>query len=169
MQLYGEPSTPLSFLLTELPATGALLVFLPLLARVRSNKGAMLIVYAVLILSSASLPVLSSLRSRGLISGGAWFSLVGAATYLAYVPVSAALLDRMAGALHFGGTATFCIQATDAVGYTGSIMVLVGLHLFHVPPEKLLTFADGFVAVAGPMCALSLAGAAVHFGRASQC
>ena len=46
--------------------------------------------------------------------GATWFGALGAAVYLAYVPVSAALFDRMAGALHVGGSATFCIQAMDA-------------------------------------------------------
>lgn len=109
-QLHHTPPSSFSFVLTELPATLTLFLFLSSLARVRSNRLALLLVMSALILSSASLPLLSSLRARGAISGSAWFSALGVSTYLAYVPVSTVLFDRMAGALHFGGTAAIFIQ-----------------------------------------------------------
>ena len=68
LQLHSEPATPLSFLSTELPATLGLLLFLPLLARIRSNRAAMLLLFGVLALASASLPLLSRLRRSGAIS-----------------------------------------------------------------------------------------------------
>ncbi|KAL1498700.1 hypothetical protein AB1Y20_014011 [Prymnesium parvum] len=145
MQLQHAPSSSVAFVATELPATVVVVAFLTMLARVRSNSAAMFIVFGALVLSVASLPALSTLRARGVISGSTWFSALGVATYMAYLPVSTALFDRMAGAMHFGGTATFFMQVMDAVGYAGSVTVLVAMHWFHVTPDQMLYYCDRLV------------------------
>ena len=67
-----------------------------------------------------------------------------------------------------GGQHTHTAPPRAAVGYTGSISVLVAMHWHAIPPERLLLFVDGLVSVAGPMCAVSLVGAMLHFTWASQ-
>ena len=61
----------------------------------------------------------------GLISGFWWMTLVGLGSYLAYVPYGSVLFDRLIAATGAAGTAVFAIYVADAVGYTGSVGVLL--------------------------------------------
>lgn len=52
-------------------------------------------------------------------------TLVGLGVYLAYVPISTILFERIIAATHFVGTAVFAIYLADAAGYLGPILVQV--------------------------------------------
>jgi hypothetical protein len=51
--------------------------------------------------------------------------LVGVGSYLAYVPYGSILFDRMIARAHVIGTAVFAIYVADALGYTGSMAILL--------------------------------------------
>jgi hypothetical protein len=51
--------------------------------------------------------------------------LVGIGSYLAYVPYGTILFDRMIAQTQVIGTAVFAIYVADALGYTGSVAVLL--------------------------------------------
>ena len=51
--------------------------------------------------------------------------LVGIGSYLAYVPYGSILFDRIIAKTHVIGTAVFAIYVADALGYTGSVAILL--------------------------------------------
>lgn len=61
----------------------------------------------------------------GWISGFQWMVLVGLGAYLAYVPFGSVLFDRLIASARAVGTAVFAIYVADAMGYTGTISVML--------------------------------------------
>jgi len=60
----------------------------------------------------------------------AWMTIVGLGVYIAYIPLGSMLFDRIIGALSFNGNAGFLIYIADAIGYVGSVLVLLYKEFF---------------------------------------
>ena len=85
----------------------------------------MLAALSLMIFGAVSLGVSTLLFDRGAINGLTWMILIGIGSYLAYVPYGSILFDRMIAQTHVVGTAVFAIYVADALGYTGSVVVLL--------------------------------------------
>jgi MFS family permease len=121
----GYGGTPGIFSISEICVAFGVLVPLALLFLIRDNFLGLLAAFALMISGALSLGVSTLLLDRGAISGLSWMILVGIGSYLAYVPYGSILFDRIIAQTHVIGTAVFAIYVADALGYTGSVAVLL--------------------------------------------
>jgi MFS family permease len=126
----GYGGTPGIFSISEICVAFGVLVPLALLFLIRDNFLGLLAAFALMISGALSLGVSTLLLDRGAISGLSWMILVGIGSYLAYVPYGSILFDRIIAQTHVIGTAVFAIYVADALGYTGSVAVLLFKDLF---------------------------------------
>jgi MFS family permease len=120
---YGEK--PGIFSMSEICVAFGVLVPLALLFLIRDNFIGLLAAFSLMLFGALSLGVSTLLLDRGAISGLSWMILVGIGSYLAYVPYGTILFDRMIAQTQVIGTAVFAIYVADALGYTGSVAVLL--------------------------------------------
>ncbi len=110
---------------------------------IRNNNRALLVILAVtgggLLLMGAA----TFLSQRGVIDAYRWLMLLGLGAYLAYVPYNTVLFDRFMASTRAVGTAVFAIYVADALGYTGSVAVLLFSDLA-VGDLSRLRFLEGF-------------------------
>lgn len=133
-----------------LGVTGALgLLFL-----IKSNRWALITVFALMAGGLLTMGGATLLLERGAISGLAWMIAVGVGAYLAYVPFGSMLFDRIIASTGVVGTAVFAIYVADALGYTGSVAMQLYRDLGHGDSSR-LDFFKGFTYV------LSIGGAAL--------
>jgi hypothetical protein len=88
---------------------------------------------------------------QGSISGLTWMILVGLGGYFSYVPFGSVLFDRIVAATRTVGTAVFAIYVADALGYTGSVFLVLFKDLFQADASRLEFFIgfSYFLAAAG--------------------
>lgn len=163
--LYGHTPSPTTFLITELPATALLLLLLPPLSFVRSASWALLMMHMLMLIAGLCLPLLSSLRESGALSGASWFALVGAAIFLGAVTVTAGFSDRLVAALQLSGSASGLIQLIDALGYAGGLCALVAMEVAAPEPGKLLPTAELLFAIFGPLAVLCALGSGMYWAH----
>ncbi len=133
------------------------MVLLALLNAIRSNRLGLLAALFVMAVGTSLLALSTLLLDAGLIDGFWWMTLVGLGSYLAYVPYGSVLFDRLIASTGAIGTAVFAIYLADAIGYTGS----VGMMLFKdlvVGDVSRLDFFKAFtwlMAIVGTLCLVS--------------
>lgn len=103
-----------------LVAVGALAV-LSQLYRFRSNRSGLIATLATMAGGMGLMGLATLLLDSGAIDGFWWVTLIGLGAYVAYVPFSGVLFDRVIAFSGFAGTAVFGIYIADAAGYTGSV------------------------------------------------
>jgi hypothetical protein len=130
----------------------------------RDNRTAVRVIYALMMAGSVLVGLSTALFQIGLLSGPAWMTLVGLGLYLAYVPYGAMLFDRIIALLGTVATAVFTIYLTDAVGYTGSIVVVLYKKFGHGGLSK-LEFLEGFCWFTSVLCLVCFAASLVYFER----
>jgi hypothetical protein len=91
---------------------------------------------------------------------------VGLGTYLAYVPFSSFLFDRIMAGLRISGTAVFLVNLADAVGYSGSVAMQLYKDLGRADLSR-LQFFHGLSYVLGIVGVVLLAAAAFYFLKRS--
>jgi MFS family permease len=170
VELFGELGyghEPALFSRTELPVALLVLAIMSSLSRVRDRARGLHAVFAVMTAGLGLLGLATLALDARWLSGQAWMVCIGLGAYLAYVPFSSFLFDRVMAATRFAGTAVFAVNVADAVGYTGS----VGMQLYKdlvVASSSRLGFFKAFtygLSVAG--CVLLLL-AALYFARQAQ-
>jgi hypothetical protein len=102
-----------------------------------------------------------------MISGFQWMVLVGLGAYLAYVPFGSVLFDRLIASTRSVGTAVFAIYLADALGYTGTISVMLYSDLFAGHVSRLHFFENftGFMSVLGIVLLTAACGYFLHKSR----
>jgi hypothetical protein len=122
----GYRHAPALFSRTELPIAIAVLLIMSSSSAVRGRERGLYAVFAVMMLGLALLGGATFALDQRWLSGQSWMICVGLGAYLAYVPFSSFLFDRLMAATRFAGTAVFAVNIADAVGYSGS----VGMQLY---------------------------------------
>lgn len=121
----GYTSQPALFTSTELPVAALVLILMAASNLVRGRVPRLITLLAVMTLGMALIGAATLARARGWVSGQGWMLCLGLGAYLAYVPFSSFLFDRIMAATRFAGTAVFAVNLADAVGYCGSVGVLL--------------------------------------------
>lgn len=98
---------------------------LALLNVFRDRWRGLLATYAVMTGGTLLLAGATLALDLGWIDGFAWMTLVGLGSYLAYVPYGSLLFERLMASSGIVGTAVFAIYVADAVGYTGSVGMML--------------------------------------------
>ena len=120
-QELGYTEQPAIFSRTELPVALLVLLILSSLVAVQDRLRGLSAVFCVMILGLALIGFSTLALDELWLSGQAWMICVGLGAYLAYVPFSSFLFDRIMAATRFAGTAVFAVNVLDAAGYTGSV------------------------------------------------
>jgi len=119
------------FTRAEFAVALGVLVVLATLSFIKDNRRGLMAVFIIMAGGTLILGLSTILLKVGLISGFQWMVLVGLGAYLAYVPMGAIVFDRLIAATGTVGTAVFAIYMVDAVGYTGTISVMLYSQLAH--------------------------------------
>jgi hypothetical protein len=122
-----------------LVAVGVLSI-LALLNIARGRRSGLIATYVVMAGGTALLAVSMLLLEADAIDGFWWMTLVGLGSYLAYVPYGSLLFDRLMANTRIVGTAVFAIYIADAVGYTGSVAMLLYKDLVAAEMSRLAFF-----------------------------
>lgn len=120
---YGDQ--PAIFTQTELPATLVILGSMSLLVFVKNNHKALFINHLSILLGLVLVFSSTLLFSQKLLSAPLWAMLNGVGLYLAYVPFNCLLFERLIAAYRQPGNVGFIMYLADAVGYLGSVAVLL--------------------------------------------
>lgn len=163
----GYGREPALFSRTEVPVALLVLLVLGSTSGVRDRMRGLLTVFGVMIAGLASIGASTLALHAGWISGQLWMICVGLGGYLAYVPFSSFLFDRIMAATRFAGTAVFAVNLADAVGYTGSVGLLLFKDLLARDTSRLTFFTTCSYALSlGGSLGLLLAGA--YFWRQAR-
>ena len=130
------------FSMTEIPIAFGVVSVLALLSLVRSNRLGLQIAFSVMAGGQLLMGVAMWMLSAGHIDGVWWYGLVGLGAYLAYVPFGCVLFDRLLAYTRFAGTAVFAIYLTDAIGYTGSVVLQLFRDLIFSDSSRLEFFTS---------------------------
>jgi len=163
----GYAREPALFSRTELPVAALVLLLLGACSGVRDRIRGLLTVFAVMTGGLASIGLATFALEAGWINGQTWMIGMGLGGYLAYVPFSSFLFDRIMAATRFAGTAVFAVNLADAVGYSGSVGMLLFKDLVARDTNRLVFFTrcSYALSIAGSV-GLLLAG--VYFWRQAR-
>jgi hypothetical protein len=117
----GYDNSPALFTRTELPVAILVLGLMSSLSLVRERMRGLAAVFIVMTSGLALIGAATWGLDHDWLDGQMWMICLGLGVYLAYVPFSSFLFDRIMAATRFGGTAVFAVSLADAVGYTGSV------------------------------------------------
>ena len=93
-----------------------------------------------------------------------WIVLVGLGTYIAYIPVGSMLFERLVASLQYKSNAGFLIYIADAMGYVGSILVML-YQSFIYRGDSLLAFFIQFSYLTAIIGFVGLGFAFLYFSR----
>ena len=162
---YGEQ--PTLFTRTELPVAGIVLILMSSLTLVRERMRGLLAVFLVMISGLALIGAATLALEYRWLTGHQWMVCVGLGGYLAYVPFSSFLFERIMAATRFAGTAVFAVNLADAVGYSGSVGMQLYKDIAAAEMTRLGFFKSFSYGLSASGCLL-LTFAAAYFAKQSR-
>ena len=117
--------TPYIMTLTELPVMFGVLVALAALNFIKDNRRGLMGAYFIMLLGTIILIGSTLMYDAAMIEGGWWMAASGLGLYLTYVPFGSVFFDRLIASTKAVGTAVFAIYVADALGYTGSVAMML--------------------------------------------
>ncbi|MDK2596792.1 DUF5690 family protein [Pseudoalteromonas obscura] len=121
----GHEGSPALFTMTELPIALVVLVIIALSKLVRCNHTAMIINH-LLIFIGFTITLLSSVAYQASnLSTVSWMVLNGIGLYLAYVPFTTNLFERLIATFNRPANVGFLTYLADSFGYLGTVAVMV--------------------------------------------
>ena len=167
-QELGYGAKPAIFTQTELPVAFGVLLALAALNLVQNNRRGLIGAYAIMAFGTLLLGAGTLLFDSGVISGAVWMVLTGLGAFLAYVPYGSVLFDRTIATTRVTGTAVFAIYVADAVGYMGSIGILLYKDLGQSEVTR-LAFFRGFTYFMSVLGTVLLVSSCMYFLRNHEC
>jgi len=163
----GYEGTPAVFTRAELAVAFGVMAVLAALNLVKDNRRALAGAFGIMAGGTLLLGLSTALLGSGRISGFQWMVLVGLGTYLAYVPFGAVLFDRLIASTRALGTAVFAVYVADAMGYTGTISVMLYSDLAEGDVSR-LDFFRGLTYFMSALGSALLVAACIYFLRKSR-
>jgi len=109
----------------ELPIAAVVLSAIGAMALIKDNFQALWLHHTILI-SGAILTIISTLLFQaGVLSPMLWMILSGGGIFLSYILFNGVIFDRLLAAFRERGNVGFLIYMADAIGYLGSVLVLL--------------------------------------------
>lgn len=118
---YGQQ--PGLFSSTELAVALGVMVLMAGLGVFRRRISGLVAVFAIMTVGMACIGLSTFALQRQWLTGQGWMIGTGLGAYLAYVPFSSFLFDRIMAATYCVGTAVFAVNLADAIGYSGSTLM----------------------------------------------
>jgi len=101
------------------------LLMMGLLIFVRNNRKAFVLIHLMVIGGCLCAGMSTWLFLHGAIGGIGWMSVAGLGLYMVYIPYNAIFFERMLASFRHRGNIGFVMYIADAIGYLGSVSVLV--------------------------------------------
>lgn len=134
----GMQGSPELITLTEIPVAVLVLLMAALGVLIRDNRNAFNYGICLSILCCAGIVLLPWLFEKGVISPVWWMIANGTGLYLPYILFHCLIFERFVALLRFSGNVGFLFYTADALGYTGS----VGVMLFKEFSESQITWIN---------------------------
>ncbi len=163
----GYASVSATFSRTEIPVAVGVLLTMAGLGWFQGARSGLIAVFSIMTVGLAAVGLATAALDLGWLGGQAWMVLIGLGAYLAYVPFSSFLFDRIMAATRHAGTAVFAVNLADAIGYTGSVALLLFKDFGSAETSRLDYFRVVSYALALGGCALLVAAAAYFLKRQS--
>ena len=157
---YGDE--PGIFSVAALYTSLIILLMLGMIMWVKQNLRAFMVNHVVVIIGMLILGGSSLMYQSGLLSGAAWMITLSTGIYLAYIPFNCLIFDRMLSLVNDKANAGFLIYIADAMGYAGSVGILLYRSVYDVELSwiQFLLHSSYFIAISGT---LMMFGSAVFF------
>ncbi|MBO9593489.1 MAG: hypothetical protein J7599_11325 [Niabella sp.] len=121
----GLGGTPQIVTLTEIPVAIVVLVVAAAGIWIRSNSKAFSIGMMLMAAGAVLVIVSTYLFDRSVLSPVGWMILSGIGTYLPYILFHCLIFERLVALLQFKGNVGFLFYLADALGYLGSVVILL--------------------------------------------
>ncbi|GGG82272.1 hypothetical protein GCM10007415_13870 [Parapedobacter pyrenivorans] len=103
----------------------AVLMMMALLIFVKNNKTAFTLIHLMVICGCVCAGLATWLFQQGSIGSIGWMTVAGLGVYMVYIPYNAIFFERMLASFQHRGNIGFVMYVADAIGYLGSVSVLV--------------------------------------------
>lgn len=121
----GFANTASVFTSSETRITIILLILMSAIVLIRKNITAFRVIHLLIVGGFLTAAVASFLFMSGKLNGAIWMQAVGLGLYMAYIPFNSIFFERMIAAFKLRGNVGFLIYITDAIGYVGSVGVML--------------------------------------------
>ena len=121
----GYTSRPAIFTQTEIPITIFILIIMGAVVLIKNSFKALMVAHIFILLGFVIAGVSTYYFSHQLLNPFWWMIWVGLGLYLVYIPFNSIFFDRLIAAFSMKGNAGFFIYVADAVGYVGSVSVML--------------------------------------------
>ena len=121
----GYTSRPAIFTQTEIPITIFILIIMGAVVLIKNSFKALMVAHIFILLGFVIAGVSTYYFSHQLLDPFWWMIWVGLGLYLVYIPFNSIFFDRLIAAFSMKGNAGFFIYVADAVGYVGSVSVML--------------------------------------------
>ncbi len=136
----GYADRPAIFSQTEIPVALGVLVVMASLVMFQERIQGLVAVFAVMVAGLVVVGAGTLALDQHWLSGQGWMICIGLGAYMAYVPFSSFLFDRIMAATRFAGTAVFAVNVLDAAGYSGSVALQLYKDLLATGSTRLAFF-----------------------------
>lgn len=123
----------------------AVLAGISLLILIRNNLRAFAVIHIFIICGCLLAGLATIFFNAGVISPIWWMTIAGLGLYAGYVPYNAIFFERMIASFHYKSNVGFIMYVADAIGYLGSISVLLLKELGNPHISWNLFFKDGLL------------------------
>jgi hypothetical protein len=155
---YGDQ--PSIFSHAALYTSLAILVLLSCIMLVKDNVKALLTNHGFILVGIITIGLSTLLFEQGIISGEVWMITHSTGIYLAYIPFNCLLFDRMLAVIKDKANAGFLIYMADAMGYAGSVGILLYKNFFNTNLSWLsfMIQSSYLISIIGSLLIISSAG-----------
>lgn len=152
----GVPDAAAQLTQSEWPITLVVLAVFAGMTRIRSNHDAFAWMLRILLLGSLLIGASTWVFALGWVTPYGYMFALGLGLYLAYIPITSILFDRLIGALELRGNVGFLIYIADAAGYLGTTALMFGyrIHGASTPWLDVIHDLTYFVSVAASLLIL---------------
>jgi hypothetical protein len=139
---------------TETISAVVILLLLSLIVYIRNNYKAFIVAHWIIGGGLAGAGIVSFLFLNGLMAGHWWMQLTGLGLYFGYILFNCIFFERMIATFRIKGNVGFVIYFVDAIGYLGSVTVMISKSFFPVALNWSKFYANGVIigSVVGVSC-----------------
>lgn len=121
----GYGSKPAVFTQTETPVTIFILLIIASVVIIKNSFKALMVAHVLIIVGFIIAGGSTYFFTEGVLDPFWWMIWVSLGLYLVYIPFNSIYFDRLIAAFSMKGNAGFLIYLADAVGYVGSVSVML--------------------------------------------
>ena len=157
---YGESASNLAK--SEIWIAAIVLISFGLVVLIKNNRYAVMTIYGFMALGCLLVGLSTWLYEQGQLNPYTWYTLIGLGLFYAYIPYHGILFDRLIALFKNKSNAGYLIYVSDALGYLGSMVVLLYKN-FGMAVDNWMSFFVPLSYAIAFLGAICLIGAAAYF------